>query len=117
MLPSRLGGPCNLVLLLEPVHAGPLSGSVDGIGEFRGLSLLDSLETREVLSSPLPCSLFICSAFFGVFFYTSHRIIILSLQASLLSSHPIEVRISVGEGVAGLLVRARSYGVMAMYNI
>ena len=55
MLPSRLGGPCNLVLLLEPVHAGPLSGSVDGIGEFRGLSLLDSLETREVLSSPLPC--------------------------------------------------------------
>ena len=45
MLSSRLGGPCNLVLLLEPVHAGPLSGSVDGIGEFRGLSHPDSLET------------------------------------------------------------------------
>ena len=45
MLSSRLGGPCNLVLLLEPVHAGPLSGSVDGIGEFRGLSHPNSLQT------------------------------------------------------------------------
>ena len=37
VLSSRLGGPCNPVLLLEPVHASPLSGLVDGPGEFRGL--------------------------------------------------------------------------------